>query len=458
MRLPTTRTRLLHILPWLLFAGLYFALTAGIVATLQTGPLPPDLATYVHAADRLRSGDPLYLSPQATQSVWRAMHAIEPVNVVENPDAAAVNNIPGPYLYPPTLALWYLRLGLTPGVWMWLSYGSIVGFALVWLASAGGAGMGAERTHRSGWWVLLALFSLAVFNTLGGGNVEGLLLFCTLVAARLIWSYGRLWTAPVAALLIAIVVLIKPFYALFFAAFGLLVMISARNDRPRAWRYLIVTALLALVFIAVDVLLWGAALRQEAVAYLSNALAHQVYALPVAEQTPMSIWNRTLMQGLVALGVRAELAQQLALVVWGVGVAVTLWIVRGRRISFALAFGLALVLLYWARPVGWGFVYLELVVLTTAWPALGRWPRVILLSATLLYMLSHWLALFLTLQGVWLRLMTLQSAAFPWEAWLIAPLAWLVLLYAHSRTSVGTESSPSQVTHCNIESIGVRPI
>jgi hypothetical protein len=50
-------------------------------------------------------------------------------------------------------------------------------------------------------------------------------------------------------------------------------------------------------------------------------------------------------------------------------------------------------------------------------------------------MASHWVALALTLQGVWLRLLTMQSAEFPWETWLVPILSWLVLMVAARQQS-----------------------
>lgn len=423
-------TSWLAVIPWLLFVGGFLLLTLAMVDGLQSNPLPPDLATYVQAAERIEKGEPLYLTPAATQAIWRAIHAIVPVNTIEHPEAAAINNIPGPYLYPPTLALWVQRLGLTPARWIWCSVAAVIGFAVLWLGVLDDRVRGLQLfTASRSWWLLLVLCSVTIFSMIGTGNVESFLLFFTLLAALLLWSYQRLWTALPAGLLIALVVLVKPFYALFFVAFGLLVVTTAEAPR-RGWRYLLVTAVCTWGVIGLDIWSWGAPLRQQAFVYLGNALAYQSYALPVAEQTPVSIWNRTAMQGLVALGVAAPTAQQLALLLWGIGLGGTLWGLRGRRLSLGVTFALALILLYWGRPVGWGFVYMEMVVLSATWPRLGRWPRGVVLGSTLLYMASHWVAFILTAQGVWLRLVTMQRADWPWEAWLVPLIAWAILILA----------------------------
>jgi len=97
-------------------------------------------------------------------------------------------------------------------------------------------------------------------------------------------------------------------------------------------------------------------------------------------------------------------------------------------LTFPLTFALAFVLLYWGRPVGWGSIYLEIVVLLAARPLLVAYQHRLLLGGMLALTASHWLALAITLQGRWLRLFTLQSASWPWETWLVVPLCWVVLL------------------------------
>ncbi len=103
----------------------------------------------------------------------------------------------------------------------------------------------------------------------------------------------------------------------------------------------------------------GADLRVEAMTFVGNTLAHQWFVLPVGEQTPMSIWNRTPMQGLVNAGVAASTAFILSLMLWGVLSSVTIWRSWKQPLQFAEVFALAFVLLYVGRPVGWTLNYLD---------------------------------------------------------------------------------------------------
>ncbi len=150
----------------------------------------------------------------------------------------------------------------------------------------------------------------------------------------------------------------------------------------------------------------------------------------------MSIWNRTALQGLVNAGLAAHTAQYVALGLWLMLLVITVRAVRNRRLDFPLIFALAFVLLYWGRPVGWGLIYLDIVVVVTVWPAIRtKWPGRLLLGAAVALAVSHWLALMLTLSGRWLRLFTLQSAEFPWETWLVIPACWLLLVLVIPRLS-----------------------
>jgi hypothetical protein len=99
-----------------------------------------------------------------------------------------------------------------------------------------------------------------------------------------------------------------------------------------------------------------------------------------------------------------------------------------------LAFALALTLLYWGRPAGYGFNYLELVVALALWPHLQRWPRLALVVVVAGIMASRWWAFAQTLRGRNLSLLTLQTAEWPWETWLVLPLFWLLLLWAMMRS------------------------
>jgi hypothetical protein len=199
----------------------------------------------------------------------------------------------------------------------------------------------------------------------------------------------------------------------------------------------------ALALVAVEVARWDDALRAEALRYLLQATDHLWLALPVAEQTPMSAWNRVPLQGLVNVGLPISTAQVVAFGLWGVVLALTVlvvWRVGRFTLPFPLLFALAFVLLYLGRPVGWGLIYLEIVVVGAVWPALSRWPRIVLLAVTLAVMISRWWALLLTLQGQGFQLLTIQSAERPWETWVVLPLCWLLLIW--QTRSVPTRADP----------------
>ena len=253
-----------------------------------------------------------------------------------------------------------------------------------------------------------------------------------LVAARLLWPPRPLGPAavPLAAVLIAFVVLAKPFYVLFFVAFGVVLLLAGGESRRATLRTFGVVAGLVLVVLAGEVIRWGPALRGDAVRYLAHTLDTQWLVLPVAQQTPMAAWNRTPLQALIALGLPAAPAQLVAGLVWLAALAVSAWLVRGRRLPFAQAFALAFVLLYLGRPVGWTLVYLDLVVGVVVWPLLPRAGRAVLLVGVLALLLSHWAALVLTGLGEGLSLLTLQPADRPWETWLVLPLAWALTVWA----------------------------
>ena len=131
---------------------------------------------------------------------------------------------------------------------------------------------------------------------------------------------------------------------------------------------------------------------------------------------------------MVVLGVAPALAQGLALSLWLSALLVTLWRLRGRVLAWPHAVALAVLLLYWGRPVGWTLAYLEIVLVGTLWPRWGRGQRVLLLAGLLALMLSHWWALVLTARGEGMPLVTLQRPAVAWETWLVLPLSWWLVL------------------------------
>lgn len=418
-----------EVIPWLLLLIWFLLPTMSVIGQIQRGePLPADLATYYRAAERLRAGEPLYETPDEARSIWLTIHALERANYLADINAASAANIPGPYVYLPALAIWIYWLGLQPAICMALIYLAVIGVGLIWHFVVRTQAAPAWATiPRSSGWLLIMIGSPALLLSLSTtGNIEPVLIFVTLVATLALWRGQPFLSSP----LIAFIVLVKPFYALLFIAFGLLLFANPAHPRGKSWSRVSATLLLSLLIIAIAVVTWGRLLWQPTLDFVRNAFAYHWFVLPIDQQTPLSIWNRTPLQGLINLGVMPQRAQQLAFGSWGFMLLLTFWLTWGRRIALPLTFALALVLLYWGRPVGWSFLFLEIVVILAAWPTLYHWQRGLLLIAVLALMTSHWLALIWTLQGVWLRLVTMQSASLPWESWLVLPLAWLALIAA----------------------------
>lgn len=217
---------------------------------------------------------------------------------------------------------------------------------------------------------------------------------------------------------------------MFFAAFILFRALEDRGESRVLYRSLATVIIVTLALVAVEAARWGETLRTETLHYVLHFTDYLWFGLPVAEQTPLSAWNRTPMQAFVNLGVHAGLAAGLSLGIWTLLVGVTAWRARGAELDFPLTFALSLILLYWGRPIGWAFSYLGVVVCVVVWESLQLRLRVALLTMLIALMVSHWWALFLTVQGAGMPWITLQSARFPWETWLVLSLSWLLLLHA----------------------------
>ena len=442
MRLPHVAvvSRLGRFLPRLLLLFALLALAPAFAGLADPARPPVDFLSYRRAADDLERGGSPYQSPEEARAIWRQFHAAEAdllAAAARGEGAAALRALtagaprPGPYLYPPTLALLVAELGLSAHHFAGLILLSILGFGWLWIGQARAGALGAVLVVAS--WDVLASWS--------GGNVELVLLFAALAAGWLMGGRGALAAGP----LVAFVLLVKPFYALLFVAFTALQLVGDPSRRRATLRRAAAAGAAALLVGLVEVARWGDRLRAEAVGYLAGALDRQWLVLPVAEQTPMSAWNRTPLQGLVSAGLPLAAAVAAAAVLWLFAAGATLRLVRGARPAFPALFGLALVLLYWGRPVGWTLPYLEAVVVGVAWPALGRRGRAALLAAAATLMASHWWALALTLRGEGLPLLTLQRADLPWETWLVLPAAWSVLLWSTRAAAAGAAAErPSE--------------
>lgn len=390
----------------------------------RLGRQPIDFLAYSVAAQALARGDTPYQTIEQSQAIWRRFHHDERAIVAAAAAGhgaqaaqalAARPQQPGPYVYPPTLALLVAQLRPSPLLFACLSLLAIGAWAWLWLKSS--------TVGPLALWLIIG--SADVLNSSLGGNVELLLLALALGAGWLLWHRHPIAAAPLCAL----VVLVKPFYALLFIALGCLALAAAPATWRATLRSLLLSAALCAVVVVLEAARWGSQLRAQTLDYLRHALAHQWLTLPPAEQTPMSAWNRTSLQALITAGMAPGIAQWAALLLWGVLLLVTLVAVRGKQPGFALAFALALVLLYWSRPVGWTLVYLEVVLVGALWPRLPRAGRLLLLVSVVGLMLSHWWALVLASRGMGMQLLTLQSAAVPWETWIVLPLSWLVLVY-----------------------------
>jgi len=331
----------LLLIPWTWFVACFAFAAAGLLLLgARTGTQPIDYQGYQHAVDGLNRGEGPYQRPEQCRQLWRGIHQAELFVVTGGKLGALPPAQPGPYLYPPTLALLIQRLHTGAPFFICLLLGAVIGFGWLWLRAA----------QASPWWLLLISGSWDALATFLAGNAELLLPFLTLAAAWLLWRRRGVWAAP----LIALTVLIKPFYALFFVAFGLLLLVTDAPQRRAHFRALALAAAGALLLAALDIAAWGAPVRAAALDYFRHAMDYQWWTLPVAEQTPMSLWNRAPMQGLVLLGLPAATAQLATNVLWLALLAATLWRCRGRRLGFPLLFAIAFVLLYLGRPVGWG--------------------------------------------------------------------------------------------------------
>lgn len=433
------RSRLPLILSWSLFAVWLLTPIALVVDSAERGKIPIDFLAYQRAAEAISKGQSPYATAEESREIFRSFNRLESELQAAQTrgegriflrEFAAQPQQPGPYVYPPTLAFWINQFQLDGVAFTGVIMASVLGFVLIWFRATG--------AHAG--WLLLVIGSWDLLATIiVGGNVELVLLFATLTAARLLWDHRLIWATP----FIAFVVLIKPFYALFFVAFLLLQAVrpcGTVRENPRA---LIAAGGILLLLMAAELYHWGPNLRAEMLAFYLNAGDAMWTALPLAEQSPLSVWSRTPLQGLINLGVALLPAQVAALGLWGLFLGVSLWLAHRVALNFPLAFGLALTLLYWGRPAGYGFNYLELVVAIAIWPSLVRGQRLVVLVVMAGIMGSRWWALAETARGENLSLLTMQTAAWPWETWLVLPFFWLLLLWAMTH-SHGSDQDPDR--------------
>jgi len=420
---------------WIYF-GLIMALVGGRLMCGWTLPGEPpvqliDWLAYRDAAHAVAQGTSPYGTPAQNAHAWTGFHARER----ELGTAAAQGRGKAmlkeqnfrllsapPYLYPPTLALLFQLVGMTRPVWAALVLLSVAAFTVGWL----------RLTHAPTAWLLVVLGSVDLLSSVMSGNVEVVLLALALVTAWALWHDHPL----LAALPLALVLAVKPFYVLLFGSLAVLLLLCPPTTQRRALRTLLLAGGSAALLVALDAAHWGPGLWAAYRSFLHDGATQLWLVLPRAQQTPLSMWNRTPTQGLVNAGVAPSVALVLGPLLAGGCLARTLWRVRDHHLGLPLTFALALVIVYLGRPVGWGLLYLDLVVPVAVWPWQSRRERNWLLLALLVFSGSHLVAYTLTLQGQGLGMLTLQSARWPVETWLVLPAAWWLLLRAVARTPV----------------------
>lgn len=424
----STTHRVASWIPWGCFVGV-LALHGWFVVAASVPALPAvDFLTYELAAERLQASGTPYEPLAAVRQRWVAMHqravAVEAAAADDRGAAvlqaqAAAGALPGPYLYPPTLARLLAQVPVSSSAFVLaclLAYGGCVG---LWLWA----------TRAPSWWLWVLIGAVETTVGIQAGNAEVLLLAASLTAGWLWWFRHPLLAAP----FISGVVLIKPFYALFFGVVASVWLLRPHGQRRTDGRQLLGAAGASLLLCGWEIALWGRPLQRAAWQALRESFAQTHLVLPRAEQTPMSTWNRTLPQALVTAGLPPAVAQLLSL---GVGLALlalalrVLWRQRSQA-TFAMAIACALVLTYLVRPLGWSFLLLDLVVGVVIWPGLGPRGRTLVLAGVIGLTLSHWVAFAMTVMGRSMAMLTLQSATVPWETALLF-VAW-GLLIRHGR-------------------------
>jgi hypothetical protein len=249
-------------------------------------------------------------------------------------------------------------------------------------------------------------------------------LFAVLLAAWLLWHRRPFLAAPV----IALILLIKPFYALFFAAFVGLHLIGQPADAARTLRSAVLAGLSAAGLVGLEVLRWDPKLRLETLHYFLHASDYLWFSLPPGDAPLMSKLTITPLQALITAGVPLSLAQGIALGLWVLLTGLTFWCLRGVRLGFPLVFAFSLVLVYWGRPVGYFWTYLEFVLFLAVWPALKRWERIAVLGGLVLHRLWIWIGLLGNTSGP--RLLPSLGLDPALEIWVVPLAAWLLLVWA----------------------------
>jgi hypothetical protein len=170
------------LLHWSCFALWLLAQWLVVVGIARQGQRPVDFLAYERAATALAHAETPYGTPEEARAVWRRFHAQDAAirGAATRADGRALARAqlaagqePGPYLYPPTLAL---LLGL-------FRIGAVAFGALIALAIAAFAALWLRTTDRPAGWLWLVVASWDVLASSLGGNGELILVAATLAAA-----------------------------------------------------------------------------------------------------------------------------------------------------------------------------------------------------------------------------------------------------------------------------------
>jgi hypothetical protein len=395
------------------------------ITSIDSGIIPMDFQTYRVAAQAIYSGRDPYPSSSQSLLIWQSVHRFATqlprsdgilMRFEELAQDTARPELHGPYLYPPTLAQVITLPGVDAKTFTLAAATSAAIFFLLWR----------RVSNCADWWVLTTLGSLDVVVLVGFGNVELILLLAALVAARLLWTRHPFLASP----LITLTCVVKPFYLILFVSIALMDLLSQRRPTRLSLQMYTTAGFASLALGVIEVLRWGPALQQAALDFFLNSLSTQWFTLPADQQVPMSIWNRTALQGFVSAGMAPTASELAALATYSGALALTLIRIRGARPEFPVIFALGVTLLYWARPVGWGLAYMALLVPTSIWRESGTRLRTALITVACGLLLSQWWALAMTATTAGLPQITLQPAGFAWETWIVLPSSWLVLMIA----------------------------
>ena len=413
-----------------IFTAWWIILALGLKAiTLDVYELPVDYRTYASAVELLRKTGSPYVGPDTVQETWRSMHqsalaAFGPE--VETRDNAEV--VSGPYLYPPSLALALHQSDISAAQYLAMLTVGTIALCVGWLRFS---------ADQSLLWLIAMASSIDLIAIFLGGNIEILLIALSLFACRLIWRHNTLWAAP----LITAVICVKPQFVLLFLAFGCLLAFTGTSVRP-VLRKGVVAASIVPFLIVLEAQRWPEPALADFFIYAADPSAMQYFALSPEAQWPMSIWNRAPLQVFLNLGLTFQMAQALSICVYLFLLATSVILLRGRNVSFSVAFSLAYILLLVGRPITWSMPMLAIFALTAVWPLLPRSRRFALATVALIIGATHWVAFALFIAAISPGLLTMQLPNFPWETLVVLPGAWVVVvLGARRRLAVKGDST-----------------